>query len=109
MIKFITTYLEKKAKAKQDLIDQDLVRTDLKRKNWIKEIKALRLITIKNVSYIKASITVLKSVANNAKGSNGAATKRIRESVRERLSWLQRNLSEEEGMIIYYNSLLKKI
>ena len=108
MIKFITTYLEKRAKAKQDQIAKAKANFEKRKANWIKEVKALRLITIKNVSYIKSSINTIKGIVNHAKGSNAAETKRKREFLRNKLAWFKIKLSEEEGMIIHYNSLLKR-
>jgi len=109
MIKFIKTYLDNRAEAEQDRIDQRRARAAKAKANWIKELKALRLITIINARYIRSSINVLNGVVNHATGSNAAETKRKREFLRTRLEWLKGKQSEEESMIIYYDSLLKKI
>jgi len=109
MIKFIKTYLDNRAEAEQDRIDQRRARTTKAKANWIKELKSLRLITINNARYIRSSINVLNGVVNHAKGSNAAETKRRREFLLNRLEWLKVKQSEEESMIIHYNSLLKKI
>jgi len=109
MIKFIKTYMKKKEAEAQAQAEADRDRKLLAKKNWIKEIKALRLITINNARYIRSSINVLNGAVNHAKGSNAAETKRKREFLRTRLNWLKGKQSEEESMIIYYDSLLKKI
>ena len=109
MINFINKYLDKRNKNKQDLIDQANSRANVRRKNQIAEIIALRLIAIKNSSYIRSSINVINGIINHAKGVNAADTKRKREYLRSRVSWLQRNQREEEWMISHYNSLLLNI
>lgn len=107
MIKFIKTYLNNRAEAEQDQIDQRRARTARAKANWIKELKALRLITINNARYIRSSINVLNGVVNHAKGSNATETKRKREFLVTRLEWLKVKQEEEESMILYYDSLLK--
>jgi hypothetical protein len=109
MIKLIKTYLNNRAEAEQDRIDQRRARAAKAKANLIKELKALRLITINNARYIRSSINVLNGAVNHAKGSNAAETKRKREFLRIRLEWLKVKQSEEESMIIHYDSLLKKI
>jgi len=109
VIKFIKTYLDQKSEAKQVELVNAKAREIKVKANWIKEIKDLRLITINNVRYINSSINTISGVINHAKGANAADTNRKRKFLRNRLAWLTVKQSEEEGMTIYYDSLLKKI
>lgn len=70
------------------------------------ELIDLRLITIKNVSYIKSYLNVLNSNIKTSKGNNAAETKRKREWIRNKINWLENKLVEEEGMVTYYDSVL---
>lgn len=108
MIKFIKTYLDNKAGAEQERIDQIKIRTVKAKANWIKELRVLRLITINNARYIRSSINVLNGVVNHATGSNATETKRKKEFLRTRLEWLKVKQIEEESMVLYYDSLLSK-
>jgi len=113
MIKFIKTYFREKAEAnriqRQEAKAKAKAKAAQKKRAFVNEIKALRLIAINNARYIRASINVLNGTVNHAKGSSAAETKRKREFLRKRLAWLQRNQGEEEGMIIHYDSLLEKV
>ncbi len=74
----------------------------------LKELSELRLITLNNVRYIGSYINTLYSVVNCMKGNNAAETKRKREGARKKLKWLESKLIEEKGMLIYWESQMRK-
>ncbi len=112
MIKFIKTYFKEKAESnliqEQEAKDKAKANAARKKKTFVNEIKALRLIAINNARYIRASINTLNGSVNHAKGSSAAETKKKRAVLRERLEWLKSKKDEEEVMVDYYNSLLGK-
>ena len=84
---------------------------ELKRKRTaqIREVKALRLITINNVRYINSYLNTLHSVVNCMKGNSIAETKRKREWARKKIQWLESKLPEEQGMILHWEKTLEKL
>jgi hypothetical protein len=113
MINFIKTYFKEKSESNQDQVRKENANAKIlatqKRIAFIKETKALRLITINNASYIRASINVLNGTVNHASGSSIAETRQKRAILRKRLEWLKVKKEEEEAMILYYNSILEKV
>lgn len=70
-----------------------------------KEAKALYSICLSNVRYIRSSIKVHKSVSVTAQGANAAETKRKRDHAKSMVSWYEKKLIEEEGLVLYYKKL----
>jgi hypothetical protein len=75
----------------------------------IKEFTELRKICIDNVRYIKSYLNTLYSVVNCMKGNSMAETKRKRASARKRIKWLESKLIEEKGMLIHWESQMRKV
>lgn len=100
MIKFIKKYFRRR---KERRLEQERLRREQKRKFLLE----LHYQCVRNARKLRAQINTVQSLASNAKGETSGETRKIRQKWKDRLTWIESKILEEEFYVEHYLNLSK--
>lgn len=98
MIKTIRNYFKRR---KQQRLEQERLRREQRRKYFLD----LHYQCVRNARELRARINTVKNLSANAKGETAGETRKLRQWWKDRLSWIESKIAEEEFYSEYYQNL----
>jgi len=94
---------------KRERAEKEAILIEQQRVLDLNEALALRLIGIKNKMFIKSTIKSLEGRVKYTSGESATHTREIRNSMRDRIEWYTKKLTEEIFYISFYNNKILEL